>query len=175
MALDCQTLLHQQPHAHAVAMNSGVEENDGELSLYGRGEGCKVLEVEMEVMESKAASSYVREGESLSTEGAAPAGEGGSLPFSKELIRFSLYGKVPAKLSKCWCRACPCSHMHAAGIHTHFACCLHAEHQLKESLNSRIAEVEQAFKNIPQMLYFSASSVAYNGIGVYAAESLPKG
>lgn len=49
------------------------------------------------------------------------------------------------------------------------------EHQLKESLSSRIAEVEQAFKNIPQMLYFSASSVAYDGIGVYAAESLPKG
>lgn len=42
-------------------------------------------------------------------------------------------------------------------------------------MNSRIAEVEQAFKNIPQMLYFSPSSVAYDGIGVYAAESLPKG
>lgn len=50
-----------------------------------------------------------------------------------------------------------------------------AEHQLKESLNLRIAEVEQAFKNIPEMLYFSPSSVAYDGIGVYAAESLPKG
>lgn len=56
-------------------------------------------------------------------------------------------------------------------------CKLHVspEHEWKDSLNARIEEVQQAFKNIPQMLRFSPSSVSLDGIGVYAAESLPKG
>ena len=54
-------------------------------------------------------------------------------------------------------------------------CIIFAERPWNESLSARIAEVQQAFKNIPQMLYFSPSSVALDGIGVYAAESLPKG
>lgn len=116
MAMECQTLFRQQqqqqPHAHAVAMDAvGMrEENAAELSScrhreLGNGgvrEGCRVLEVEMEVMESKAGPcSQSREGESLASEAAAPGGDGANLPFSKELIRFSLYGRVPAKPSEC--------------------------------------------------------------------------
>ena len=50
-----------------------------------------------------------------------------------------------------------------------------AERPWNESLSAKISEVQQSFKNIPSMLYFSPSSVAFDGIGVYAAESLPKG
>lgn len=52
---------------------------------------------------------------------------------------------------------------------------LHAERPWNEALSSKIAEVQDSFKNIPSMLYFSPSSVNFNGIGVYAAEILPKG
>lgn len=55
------------------------------------------------------------------------------------------------------------------------ACEISAEHQWQDSLKSKIAQVQQAFKNIPQMLYFSPSSVICHGIGVYAAQALPKG
>ena len=49
------------------------------------------------------------------------------------------------------------------------------ERPWNEALSSKIAEVQDSFKNIPSMLYFSPSSVNFNGIGVYAAEILPKG
>lgn len=52
--------------------------------------------------------------------------------------------------------------------------CVSSERPWTESLSVRIAEVQEAFKNIPQMLYFSPSSIALDGIGVYAAETLPK-
>ena len=35
--------------------------------------------------------------------------------------------------------------------------------------------MQQSFKNIPPKLYFSPSSVRFDGIGVYAAEPLPQG
>lgn len=127
MAVECQTLLRrQQPHVHAVAMEAVGEENAAELSscrhrelgnggIAGVREGCRLLEVEMEVLESKADPSQSREGESLASEqAAAPGGDGANLPFSKELIRFSLYGRVPAKLSE--------SCMHASGQTTVHAC-----------------------------------------------------
>ena len=43
-----------------------------------------------------------------------------------------------------------------------------------ESLSSKIAQVQSSFKNIPPTLYFSPSSVTFDGIGVYAAVTLPK-
>ena len=49
------------------------------------------------------------------------------------------------------------------------------ERPWNESLSSKIAEVQESFKNIPSMLYFSPSSVSFDGIGVYTAEALPKG
>lgn len=52
---------------------------------------------------------------------------------------------------------------------------LHSERPWNESLSARISEVQESFKNIPSMLYFSPSSVTFDGIGVYAAEALPKG
>ena len=54
-------------------------------------------------------------------------------------------------------------------------CVCVAERPWNESLSAKISEVQQSFKNIPSMLCFSPSSVAFDGIGVYAAESLPKG
>jgi hypothetical protein len=76
-----------------------------------------------------------------------PGNAGSGISFSKELISFSLYGKIPRKSKRPW----------------------------NESLSSKIAEVQDSFKNIPSMLYFSPSSVTFDGIGVYAAETLPKG
>jgi hypothetical protein len=70
-----------------------------------------------------------------------------NISFSKELISFSLYGKIPRKCKRPW----------------------------NEALSSKIAEVQDSFKNIPSMLYFSPSSVTFDGVGVYAAEVLPKG
>lgn len=109
----------QQPLAHIVAMDAVGEETAAELSScrhrelsnggVGVREGCRPLEVEMEVMESKAGPSQGREGESLASEAAAPGGDGANLPFSKELIRFSLYGKVPDKLSE-FCMSCTYMH-----------------------------------------------------------------
>ena len=84
-------------------------------------EGCTVLEVEMEVQEggraagpcSSAGSSSSREqggrggggggeqeGERLASEAAEPGGDTAQLPFSRELITFSLFGKMPPKLSE---------------------------------------------------------------------------
>lgn len=121
-AMECQTSVLEhacQPHAHAVVMEGagGAGEvpavaeltscRQGELSLgaavsrEGGGVpmgGCRVVEVEMEV---KASSHSSKEGGgSLASEAAAPGGDGANLPFSKELIRFSLYGRVPANLSE---------------------------------------------------------------------------
>ncbi|CAI8055875.1 PR domain zinc finger protein 12 [Geodia barretti] len=76
-----------------------------------------------------------------------PGNAGSGISFSKELISFSLYGKIPRKSKRPW----------------------------NESLSSKIAEVQESFKNIPSMLYFSPSSVTFDGIGVYVAETLPKG
>ena len=53
--------------------------------------------------------------------------------------------------------------------------CVRIERPWNEALSSKIAEVQDSFKNIPSMLYFSPSSVTFDGIGVYAAETLPKG
>ena len=52
---------------------------------------------------------------------------------------------------------------------------VYIERPWNEALSSKIAEVQDSFKNIPSMLYFSPSSVTFDGIGVYAAETLPKG
>lgn len=49
------------------------------------------------------------------------------------------------------------------------------ERPWNEALSLKIAEVQQSFKNIPPKLYFSPSSVRFDGIGVYAAEPLPQG
>ena len=51
----------------------------------------------------------------------------------------------------------------------------YAERPWNESLSARIAEVQDCYKNIPPKLYFSPSSVSFEGIGVYAAEPLPQG
>ena len=50
-----------------------------------------------------------------------------------------------------------------------------AERPWNESLSSKIAKVQESFKNIPSMLYFSPSSVSFDGVGVYTAEALPQG
>ena len=52
---------------------------------------------------------------------------------------------------------------------------IYAERPWNESLSARIAEVQDCYKNIPSKLYFSPSSVSFEGIGVYAAEPLPQG
>ena len=52
-------------------------------------------------------------------------------------------------------------------------CC--TERPWNESLSTKIAEVQESFKNIPPMLYFSPSSVSVDGIGVYVTEPLPRG
>ena len=49
------------------------------------------------------------------------------------------------------------------------------ERPWNETLSAKIAEVQESFKNIPSMLYFSPSSVSVDGIGIYSAEPLPKG
>ena len=69
------------------------------------------------------------------------------MSFSKELISFSLYGKIPRESKRPW----------------------------NESLSSKIAQAQSSFKNIPLTLYFSPSSVTFYGVGVYAAITLPKG
>ena len=51
----------------------------------------------------------------------------------------------------------------------------YSERPWNESLSARIAEVQDCYKNIPPKLYFSPSSVSFEGIGVYAAEPLPQG
>ena len=51
----------------------------------------------------------------------------------------------------------------------------YAERPWNESLSARIAQVQDCYKNIPPKLYFSPSSVSFEGIGVYAAEPLPQG
>ena len=77
-----------------------------------------------------------------------PRGKSGSsnssVSFSKELIYFSLYGKIPRESKRPW-------------------------------NESKIAQVQSSFKNIPPTLYFSPSSVTFDGVGVYAAVTLPKG
>lgn len=52
---------------------------------------------------------------------------------------------------------------------------MYTERPWNEALSAKISEVQESFKNIPSMLYFSPSSVTFDGIGVYAAEALPKG
>ena len=90
--------------------------------------------------------------EEASTDGGVrqPRGKSGSsnssVSFSKELISFSLYGKIPRESKRPW----------------------------NESLSSKIAQVQSSFKNIPPTLYFSPSSVTFDGVGVYAAVTLPK-
>ena len=91
--------------------------------------------------------------EEASTDGGVrqPRGKSGSsnssVSFSKELISFSLYSKIPRESKRPW----------------------------NESLSSKIAQVQSSFKNIPPALYFSPSSVTFDGVGVYAAITLPKG
>ena len=58
---------------------------------------------------------------------------------------------------------------------THYYFNVYAERPWNESLSARIAEVQDCYKNIPPKLYFSPSSVSFEGIGVYAAETLPQG
>ena len=105
---------YELPHAAhtsaVVALDHAVSEADmaelscrqRELSSTAAAGGCRVLQLEMEVKAGPSQSS--KDGERLASEAAAPGaggqGEGPHLPFSKELIRFSLYGRVPAKLSK---------------------------------------------------------------------------
>lgn len=60
------------------------------------------------------------------------------------------------------------SHQSISTIHS-------IERPWNEALSSKIAEVQDSFKSIPSTLYFSPSSVTFDGIGVYAAETLPKG
>ena len=103
-----------------------------------------------------------------------------SITFSKELISFSLYGKIRQNSSeyndiKLYIRRSISFVANIAlyEILLHNNSCI--ERPWNEALSSKIAEVQDSFKNIPPTLYFSPSSVAYDGIGVYVAETLPKG
>ena len=102
-----------QPHLAAVsaAGKDGMgycSSSNGCHSDMSRGE-CRVLEVEMELGGSHGCREGVREGgrercsegsASLVSEAADPGGNTAQLPFSKELITFSLFGKIPTKHSK---------------------------------------------------------------------------
>ena len=68
---------------------------------------------------------------------------------------------------------CGSSLQHALWLHIHLL--FYAERPWNESLSARIAQVQDCYKNIPPKLYFSPSSVSFEGIGVYAAEPLPQG
>ena len=131
-----------------------------------------------------------------------PGNAGSGISFSKELISFSLYGKIPRKSSKSvvftisltqgpqlithqW-RTCnsdityyatvlQLAHASTSDLLLKYTRLFPAERPWNESLSSKIAEVQESFKNIPSMLYFSPSSVTFDGIGVYVAETLPKG
>ena len=79
-----------------------------------RAEECTVLDVEMAVPEGCRAACRPaaghphhsrkqeegEQGERLASEAAEPGGDTAQLPFSRELITFSLFGKMPAKFSK---------------------------------------------------------------------------
>lgn len=65
--------------------------------------------------------------------------------------------------------------LHHALLCSHCTAITYAERPWNESLSARIAEVQDCYKNIPPKLYFSPSSVSFEGIGVYAAEPLPQG
>lgn len=73
---------------------------------------CRVVDVEMEVgggSSSKQGGSSREGAVCLAGEAAEPGVEDtAQLPFSKELITFSLFGKMPAKLSKQLLRSSVC-------------------------------------------------------------------
>lgn len=149
-----------QPAAHLPA---SAGEGKDELIYCSTDESCRVQSVEMGV-------AVGGEGSPLQEVVACEAAENGraaaeQLPFSKELITFTLFGEMPPKGSKLHVHAC----MVAADLAEGSLTSIVAECQWKASLNAHMEEVQQTFKNIPQMLYFSPSSVALSGIGVYAA------
>lgn len=89
--MECQAVaaLEENMSAELEDCREGDEEGEG---------GCRIVEVEMDV--EGLADRGIRE-ERLASELAAEAGEDAAqLPFSKELITFSLFGKMPAKLSE---------------------------------------------------------------------------
>lgn len=101
-----------QPH---LAVSAAEKEGLGYCSSsseLGRGD-CRVLDVEMELGESHGCREGDRDGgrdghadsndaaASLASEAAESGGSiAAQLPFSKELITFSLFGKIPIKHSK---------------------------------------------------------------------------
>lgn len=108
--MECQ----YQPHL-AVSEKDGLGCCSSSSSQLSRRD-CRVVEVEMEVGSSHGCREGGREGggggshgpggcrnaaASLISETADPGGRNtAQLPFSKELITFSLFGKMPAKHSK---------------------------------------------------------------------------
>lgn len=99
--------------------------------------------------------------------------------FSKEVIAFSLFGRIHPKRSKftmfVMARAGVSIWFHVIDNVMHNSYTYTSERPWNESLSARIAEVQECYKNIPPKLYFSPSSVSLEGIGVYTAELLPQG
>ncbi len=98
--MECGRVLQYQQHLAVECCSSAVSDEGG-LGYCSSGrlsaESCRVVDVEMEV-----GGSGGREEEGAETSEAAhpAAGEGADMPFSKELITLSLFGKMPAKISE---------------------------------------------------------------------------
>jgi hypothetical protein len=98
--MECQ----YQPHLSEQSYSNSVASGDDSEKEMARG----VLHVEMETMEAgdgPSNSNGCREAEDAAATSVSEAAEAGGatpaqLPFSKELITFSLFGKIPAKHSE---------------------------------------------------------------------------
>lgn len=120
--MECQTVLEhpsqQHVHAHAAAMDA-MAEQPAELSSCRNGSAvvglvagqlrrsrdrdtCRVTDVDMEEQEKAGPVADVCGSKtgSLASEAAEPGGDAANLPFSKELITFALFGKMPTKSSE---------------------------------------------------------------------------
>ena len=111
--MECQAAVDYQPltlevlSAEESRLNSNLSSVSGGLEqrLSEGRQGCRVLDMQMQVSvetgpSTSSNNSKQEEMERLPSEAAEPGGDGGQLPFSKELITFSLFGKMPAKLSE---------------------------------------------------------------------------
>ena len=99
--MECRTVLDQS--IDVAGENSLHQQTGGHSSREERRQDPSLLlNVEIDI-EDESDGGTEAEGdqlESLVTETAEPGGDGGELPISKELIRFSLFGKMPAKFSE---------------------------------------------------------------------------
>lgn len=124
--MECQRALelqyhHQQHQTHAVGClhqhHHQQQAEQGAGAVTAGHEGCTVLDVEMEVQEGSRAADTGKElgrgqgeqgggqgeqggGERLASEAAESGGDTAQLPFSRELITLSLFGKMPPKYSE---------------------------------------------------------------------------